>query len=84
MKPKTTGYGSISTVFSSIVLVCVSSIIIMIIIIIIIIKTVNNNDNKNLEEVFNGYALGNGFGSISPLKLLICIYYGTFILLIRM
>ena len=62
MKPKTTGYGSISTVFSSIVLVCVSSIIIMIIII-IIIKTVNNNDNKNLEEVFNGYALGNGFGS---------------------
>ena len=83
MKPKTTGYGSISTVFSSIVLVCVSSIIIMIIII-IIIKTVNNNDNKNLEEVFNGYALGNGFGSISPLKLLICIYYGTFILLIRM
>ena len=83
MKPKTTGYGSISTVFSSIVLVCVSSIIIMIIII-IIIKTVNNNDNKNLEEVFNRYALGNGFGSISPLKLLICIYYGTFILLIRM
>ena len=81
MKPKTTGYGSISTVFSSIVLVCVSSIIIMII---IIIKTVNNNDNKNLEEVFNGDALGNGFGSISPLKLLICIYYGTFILLIRM
>ena len=38
LKSKATGRGSISTVFSSIVLLCVSSIIIIIIIIIIMIK----------------------------------------------
>ena len=41
MKSKATGCGSISTVFSSIVLLCVSTIIIIIIIII------NNNSSNN-------------------------------------
>ena len=40
MKSKATGCGSISTVFSSIVLLCISSIIIIIIIIIIVFEIV--------------------------------------------
>ena len=54
MKSKATGCGSISTVFSNIVLLCVSTIIIiviiLIIIIIIIIKTTANDDNDNNND----------------------------------
>ena len=54
MKSKATGCGSISTVFSNIVLLCVSTIIIIviiiIIIIIIIIKTTANDDNDNNND----------------------------------
>ena len=58
MKSKATGCGSISTVFSNIVLLCVSSIIIaillIIIIIIIIIKIIanDNSDNNNNDKSF--------------------------------
>ena len=57
MKSKATGCGSISTVFSNIVLLCVSSIIIviiLIIIIIIIIKIIanDNSDNNNNDKSF--------------------------------
>ena len=51
MKSKATGCGLISTVFSSIVLLRVSSIkiIIIIMIIIIIITIIDNNNDKNKD-----------------------------------
>ena len=55
MKSKATGCGSISTVFSNIVLLCVSSIIIVIILIIIIIIKIianDNSDNNNNDKSF--------------------------------
>ena len=59
MKSKATGCGSISTVFSNIVLLCVSSIIIVIILIIIIIIIIiikiianDNSDNNNNDKSF--------------------------------
>ena len=54
MKSKATGCGSISTVFSSIVLLCVNSIIIIIIIIIII------NNRKYWVDVQRGTVLTHG------------------------
>ena len=45
MKSKATGFGSISTVFFSIVLLCVRSIIIVIIIIIVIVIIIHDQHN---------------------------------------
>ena len=57
MKSNATGYGSISAVFPSIVLLCVSSIIIIVIIktiiIIITIKIIINNNNN----IINNYTI---------------------------
>ena len=54
MKSKATGCGSISTVFSSIVLLCVRSIIIRKIVILIVINSytiIKDNDNESDDEI---------------------------------
>ena len=49
MKSKTTGCGSISTVFSIIVLLCVNSVIIIIMTIIILITIIINGYGKDYK-----------------------------------
>ena len=73
MKSKATGCGSISTVFSNIVLLCVSSIIIVIIliIIIIIIKIIanDNSDNNNNDKSFQKLLVPGWVRKVSALVL---------------
>ena len=52
LKPKAAGYGSILTVFSGIVLLCVSSIIVIIIIIVVVITIII----KMIPMVMNKYS----------------------------